>query len=482
MHGISSVRVDCAAGSLSGRSINGTNQFRGVPYANAPTGSLRFEPPVPLPAWRDVLDATSDGPIAPQTPSRVYAAMGPVEAQQAENCLTLTIWSPSSATSKPVIVWFHGGGFMSGAGSLPWYDGERLARRCDAVVVNVNYRLGALGFLCLPGKVPGNLAVLDQEQALRWVQNNIEAFGGDPSRVTVMGQSGGGHNIAMLLGAARTEGLFAQAILLSPPLGIDLHTPDEAARAGAQFVDALDGPRHLKEASIGQVLAAQVKTAMANSRMAQGDLRPPFMPARDGIFRLPGRSLTESAAAGAAERGIPVMIGWTRDEANLFYGFEGAMAALDMASLPSAVAQIDEARCDALIDTARSRRPDASAGQLFMDVVSDVTFRLPALAFADELARLGGSPYVYQYDGASPDGRLGACHCIELPFLFGTYQSWMSAPILSGAGAETCARRSEVLMRTVSAFVNDGFPDIIRWQPDKRRLTHIDMDHREAAA
>ena len=188
------------AGELRGAYENGIAVFRGVPYAAAPVGELRFSPPQPVPAWQGVRDATQDGPIAPQGRSRLAHVMGDFERPQSEDCLTLNIWTPAADSAKrPVLVWIHGGAFASGAGSLPWYSGERFAANGDVVVVSINYRLGALGFLCLPGVSDGNLGLLDQVAALRFVRDNIAAFGGDPDNVTVVGQSAGAASIAILM-------------------------------------------------------------------------------------------------------------------------------------------------------------------------------------------------------------------------------------------------------------------------------------------
>ena len=188
------------AGELRGAHENGIAVFRGVPYAAAPIGELRFAPPQPAPPWQGVRDATQDGPIAPQGRSRLAHVMGDFERPQSEDCLTLNIWTPAAdAKKRPVLVWIHGGAFASGAGSLPWYSGERFAANGDVVVVSINYRLGALGFLCLPGVSDGNLGLLDQVAALRFVRDNIAAFGGDPDNVTVVGQSAGAASIAILM-------------------------------------------------------------------------------------------------------------------------------------------------------------------------------------------------------------------------------------------------------------------------------------------
>ena len=186
--------VHTALGDLTG--VPSVTVFRGVPYATA----SRFAPPKPIDCWSDTLDATRHGPIAPQPTSRLRAVMGEFSRTQDEDCLTLTIATPGADDAKrAVMVFLHGGAYLSGAGSLDWYDGSVLAGEGDIVVVGVNYRLGALGFLHLPGVAEGNMGLLDMVAALRWVRDNIADFGGDPARVTLVGQSAGAHAIMCLL-------------------------------------------------------------------------------------------------------------------------------------------------------------------------------------------------------------------------------------------------------------------------------------------
>jgi para-nitrobenzyl esterase len=185
-------------GDLQGFAANGVLNFRNIPYAAPRAGKLRFAPPQPPAAWAGLHDATTHGPIAPQPPSRLRAAMGDFDRPHSEDCLTLTIATPSTSGARPVIVWLHGGAYFTGAGSLDRYDGAHLARDGDVVFVAANYRLGALGFLHLPGVADGNMALLDMIAALRWAWANIAAFGGDPARVTLMGQSAGARGLRAL--------------------------------------------------------------------------------------------------------------------------------------------------------------------------------------------------------------------------------------------------------------------------------------------
>ncbi len=199
--------------------------FRGVPYAAAPVGTLRFAAPETPSSWSGLRDASQHGPIAPQVPSRLRAAMGDFDRPQDEDCLTLTICTPApDGKTRPVLVWLHGGAWMSGAGSLNWYDGTRLACEGDIVFVGVNYRLGALGWLHRPGIVDTEPGTLDMIAALTWVRENIAAFGGDPGCITLMGQSAGAASIGRLSMLPEARSLFHRAIMQSGGFGRGAYT------------------------------------------------------------------------------------------------------------------------------------------------------------------------------------------------------------------------------------------------------------------
>src|SRR5438270_5116983 len=199
--------VETRNGMLEGARDAGVSLFRGIPFAAPPAGEHRFAPPRPASPWRGTRDATRFGPSAPQPMTGLAALPGFGVDERSEDCLTLNVWTPAADSGhRPVLVWIHGGGFVYGAGSQPIYDGATLAQRGDVVVVTVNYRLGAFGFLHLRdlvgGKVEatGNAGLLDQVAALNWVRDNIDAFGGDPDNVTIFGESAGAMSVASLLG------------------------------------------------------------------------------------------------------------------------------------------------------------------------------------------------------------------------------------------------------------------------------------------
>ena len=226
-------------GSLHGERRKGVSTFRGIPYAKPPVGELRFAPPQPPQPWNGVREAVERAPIAPQPASDLDIPMGPVTLHQSEDCLTLTVNTPDAGASLPVAVWFHGGANVGGGGDLKWYDGGLVARRGNLVTVNVNFRLGALGFMMYPGLNEENLSILDQIAALRWVQENIGDFGGDPNRVTVFGQSAGANAIIHMMSLPETEGLFHRVILQSPSIGRANHTHADACLIGAEVLGLL---------------------------------------------------------------------------------------------------------------------------------------------------------------------------------------------------------------------------------------------------
>ncbi|KZB84796.1 carboxylesterase/lipase family protein [Amycolatopsis regifaucium] len=395
--------VRAPAGALRGVSTGAVTAFLGMPYGSA----ARFAAPRPVPAWEGVRDAGRPGPAAPQPPSRLERVMGPgSDLAQAEDCLSVNIWTPGGA-GLPVLVWLHGGGFLSGSGAEAWYDGALLAERGRMVVVTVNYRLGALGYLYLsPRFAPANLGLLDQIAALGWVRDNIAAFGGDPERVTLAGQSAGALSAFALLGRPTGPGLFQQVILHSTPTGVAPYSPREAASIGRRLLDILglhpDEAEHLRTVPVPRLLAAQQE--LARRMAAPHTVTPPFQLVADG--GLPAELLAGVPAS------IPMLIGTTRDEVWAFF-------------------------------------PDAPA---------DLTARV----FGDgsrQLAQHARSAFAFQFDWAPPGSPFGACHCIELPFVFGNLDAWHAAPMLAGADPAELQRLVKQIQRAWTSFVHTGTPD-----------------------
>jgi para-nitrobenzyl esterase len=451
------VILDMFLGKLRGHEQNGLLSFHAVPYARPPVGSLRFAAPMPPAPWNGIRDAQEPGAIAPQPPSRLNLAMGDFDLPQDENCLTLTIRTPGTDKQcRPVVVWFHGGGYISGAGALPWYDGSRLASEGDVVFVNVNYRIGALGYLYAPGISPGNLGLLDQQSALEWVQKHIAGFGGDPAQVTLMGQSAGSHSIALLLAqSASSRPLAQRAILQSAPLGLTLYDPQKATRIGEVFIKALGiEPRHPQaREQICQVSTRALLDAQTTAfRFVVGQAEPgdplalPFIPTADGTI-LP-RSQDMAAAMKQAAARLDVLIGTTREEANVFFYRIPAVQALTRAPVPAE----EIARLGA-------RRPGAPAAQLLMDFVGEKLFFRPTLDWALQAVEAGRRVYLYQFDWPSPNQELAAGHCLELPFVFGSRAAFSDAPMMLGANMQQVDALSAMMRASWIGFIRNGNPN-----------------------
>lgn len=471
-----STEIEIASGKLRGQRENGVDVFRAIPFAAPASGAGRFRPPVPPQPWAGVRDATKAAAICPQAPGRLTFAMGPVIADQDEDCLTVTVWTPQAdGARRPVLVWLHGGAYVSGGGALDWYSGARLAREGDLVVVAVNYRLGALGWLYHPDLSPGNLGLLDQQMALEWMRDNIAAFGGDPGNVTLWGQSAGAQSIALLLMRARSRGLFQRAILQSPPLGAPPRSPQDAAALAEDLLGELgidrDGAalERLQQVPVAALLAAQGTVVMRLAARTAHNGRPllPFTPVADGSI-LPASDRQEAALREAAGR-LDVLIGTTREEMAIFFAANPAMQKLEAIPLPAGE-----------IERLRARRPDGSPSQLFADFVGDRTFVKGARTWAEHAAAAGRRAFLYQFDWSSPDPRLEACHCLDLPFVFGTREAFADAAMLAGADAGKIDVLSDVMRASWIAFARTGDPNhraLPDWPPfdDRRRATmHFD--------
>ncbi len=460
--------VETRSGRIQGLGSPGVQVFRGVPYAAPPLGALRFRPPQPLEPWAGVREARAFGAPAPQVAGAVMRMLGGQdEIPWSEDCLTLNVWTPAcDGAKRPVLVWIHGGGFTTGSGGWPIYDGSRLARRGDVVVVTLNYRIGAFGFLALPrlereeGGVVGNFGLLDQLRALEWVRENVAAFGGDPENVTAFGESAGAMSLGALLGVPAASGLFRRAILQSGAAH-NVSDPEQGERIGQVFAKELGvGPgdsRRLREAPAAALLEAQARTVNALLGQIRGLT---FQPVLDGrtLPRPPLDALREGAA-----RGIDVLVGTNLEEYKLYRPTDPKVESLDEAALLRRLARVvpgGEAVAGRAIETYRAGRqgPAASPTELWFAVETDRIFRVPALRLADAQAPHAQRTFVYLFTWRSPalGGKLGSCHALELPFVFGTVDlPGLRAFVGDGEDATRLSRR---MQDAWLAFARSGDP------------------------
>jgi para-nitrobenzyl esterase len=423
------MRANTAAGTVEGLERDGVLQFRDIPYA-APTGGAgRFRPPQPVEPWDGVRDARDYRTIAPQNASPLESMLGAKEREQSEDCLSLTVTTPSLDGARPVMVWIHGGAFTAGAGSTPWYDGRRLAGRGDVVVVTINYRLGALGYLAVDSLAggdytgAGNAGLLDQVTALRWVRENIASFGGDPESVLVFGESAGGMSTAVLLATPAASGLFHAA---APQSGACDHVSTreqaaEVAEAVLRHLGATD-PEALLDAPVEKLLAAQ---QAASAEVMLGDLvapRLPFQPVVDGTV-LPQHPLDAIRTGAAAS--IPLLTGTTAEEWAMFHLLARSEGPMDRARLLRRADRVLAGRFGPgsgarVVEAYEEERPGSSADDVWIAMCTDLVFRMPMLSLVEAHAPHAPGTWVYRFSHRSPafGGVLGACHAIEIPFVF----------------------------------------------------------------
>jgi para-nitrobenzyl esterase len=410
-------------GDISGTQRDGIWMFRGIPYAAPPVGDRRFRAPGPAEAWTGVRDGSRFGPMAPQTVGALEGMLGARSYEQSEDCLYLNVATPAADDGRrPVMVWIHGGGFQTGAGSIPWYHGTRLAAGHDVVVVSINYRLGALGFTDLSSlgegyAGSGNAGILDQIAALEWVRDNIAAFGGDAGNVTIFGESAGGMSVGTLLGAPGAAGLFQRAIAQSGACQAS-STPDQAAAVADRLSAGFGGLAALADVPVDDLVAAQAEIAAA-VRFGAGQALLPFQPVVDGVV-LPEQPL--AAVAGGSAADIDLVSGTTAHEFTLFT-LTLPPESMSEERLRRNVARVVGDRADEVIAGYRDAQPGASTADLYVAISTDLVFRMPCeellAAHAGSMGSGTTRSYLFTFESPAFEGRLRSSHALEIPFVFG---------------------------------------------------------------
>lgn len=472
--GADSVTVETENGKLRGARNNGATSFKGVPYAAATGGANRFMAPRPVVNWTGVRDALRFGDRCVQEREtfgdapilRWYAQTEPFS----EDCCMLNVYTPATGPGKrPVLVYVHGGGYITGGGGGAVLDGSNLAKFGDAVVVTVNHRLNVFGYLSLGHVDPqgfgdaANAGQLDLIAALGWVKRNISAFGGDPGNVTMFGQSGGGSKIMVLLGMPEAKGLFHKAINMSGTSGTTVARASVMEPYVDEFLKELNvnkgNMRRLQELPVAALLEARAKAVRAK--------REGSRPVVDGRHIFGGPMTPEGLPHHA---NIPVLMGNAGTEATFYFASDKRhlnLTARQVKDRLKAQFGLDEAKADELMAAFRKDGPNRTPSDVLMTLISDTQFRIPMITASEAKANAKQAPvYMYNFTWRAPveGGIWGSPHAIDIPFAFGNTDR---STELTGTGPEP-AEVSRALMSAFMAFARTGNPNNPRmpeWKP-----------------
>ena len=450
-----SLIVQTRQGKLRGIVKDGVCEWRGVRYAKAPIGDLRFHSPQPPDKWDGIKNAAEFGSIAPQ----MKRALGEKQSQN-EDCLFLNVWSPAADEKKrPVMFWIHGGGFMAGSGSSDLYDGSQFAKNGDVVIVSINYRLGALGFLYFKdmpnNNFESNLGIKDQIAALQWVKENIAAFGGDPNAVTIFGESAGAVSVLTLMGTPAAKGLFTIAIsesgapdmLWRPKMATDVTTrflkvlgitPDNLSKLKTIPADSLNSAME----KFVQIMRVEPSLAKTFSPTIDGDLIPYDL----------ATAISKNQAAG-----IPLLIGTNNNEANLFALRKLKMVPVNAEQLEPYMARVSADSRKRLIK-AYKEYPHKSG---VLSIITDGIFTFPSIHFAELQSGIAPT-YMYRFDWYSMGlGLVGlkACHGVELPLVFGTLDTGFGKKLGIMGNKKTIRALSHSVQQSWINFARTGNPN-----------------------
>ncbi|MEU4323518.1 carboxylesterase family protein [Nocardia fluminea] len=419
--------VTTTSGAIRGHTEAGVTRFLGVPFAAAPVGPKRFQLPEAAPAWEGVRDATAMGATCAQTPypAPIHALIGS-DGIPGDEYLNANVWTPDPAASGlPVLVWIHGGAFVRGSNARAIYDGTAFARD-GVVMVGINYRLGVSGFAEIEG-APSNRGLHDQIFALRWVRENIAAFGGDPGNVTIFGESAGAMSVAALIAAPQTAGLFHRAIMQSGNGAVAADAEDARKVSAALAAELGISPTAQDFGKLGPDELRTAQNAVALAVMTDPD------PQRWGssviqlgggimsLFPVIDNDIVEGPPTEVLrahpDRAVPLIAGTTADEFRFFTVPAGLAAAITADTLPFVLTRYGIDSTVAQIYS--TERPDATPAEIFNAVLTDLTFRSGTYDFAAACATTAPA-HVYEFAWPTSLPGLGACHVLEVPFVFDT--------------------------------------------------------------
>jgi para-nitrobenzyl esterase len=456
--------VDIASGKVRGHVDRGVVRFLGIPYAAAPFGENRFRAPATAPTWDGIRDCLEFGPTAPKggyTP--VMARLLADPDIPGDECLNLNVWAPApTRDGLPVMVWIHGGSLRNGSSAVATYDGHAFARD-GVVLVSINYRLGLEGFAHMPDAVP-NRGLLDQIAALRWVRDNIAAFGGDPDNVTVFGESAGAISIGALLVSPHARGLFRRAAMQSgPPMAL---TPEAGGRITKLIAKRLGVPATAAAFTAvdrGALIAAQTEVTRRTNPLLGGAT---FGIVVDGDV-VPTDPL--GALRSGAAREIDLLLGYNSEEYRLWLVPTGVVDRINplLARLALAKLRIK----GRVAKVYRANRPTAKLGEVLGHIVSDMLLRVPTNRVAE--SRPSGNTFMYEFGWRTPVGDLGACHALELGFVFDTLDRPETAAL---AGEHAPQELADAMHRAWVHFASTGHPGWAAYDVS-RPVMRFDLPH-----
>ena len=452
------VEVNC--GKVKGYTENFLHIFKGIPYAEPPVDDLRFRPPQAKKSWDDVLETVEFGPCAFQGYTALEEVTGKLQPES-EDCLTLNIWTPGIDNRKrPVMFWIHGGGFLFGGGRSPAYDGSNLAKRGDVVIVTINYRLGAFGYLFIPG-ITANVGQLDQILALQWVNDNIAKFGGDPDNITIFGESAGAYSVITLTAMPATKGLFRRIIAQSMPFidpKVTKKPTKQLMRALGVKVGDIDA---LRKIAPEEIIKAQNEVTKQNGLA--------FRPIIDGDT-FPTHPLTILKEGKC--KNVDLMMGTNLNEAKLFTSLDPNLRKIkdDKAILFYLGAMgINSKNAQDIINTYKKAREGILSNEpkeLLDAIATDLMFRVATLQILEAQSKY--QPHTYNYlftwETSIYNGIFGSCHALELPFVFNTFEEpGMKALVGDASNTEPLCEKIMDAWLSFARYGNPNHDRIPQW-------------------
>ncbi|OZC51965.1 carboxylesterase [Rhodococcus sp. 06-621-2] len=453
-------------GDVIGHQDGSVHAWKGIPYAAPTDGEHRFRSPRPVEPWTQPRDCRHFGSVAPQGLDNPV----PIDPDipMSEDCLSLNVWAPEpDGTTRPVMVWIHGGAYSLGSSSQAVYDGRRLSEVGDLVIVTINYRIGAFGFLDLSSfstddtVFESNLGLRDMIAALEWVRRSIDAFGGDPSNVTLFGESSGGASVTTLMTSPKAAGLFHRAIVQSAP-ATSVYGPDRAAQVAGRFLELVDvTPDRIHE----------LKTIEFMRLVEAGDTLcyeiPTKVPGTLGLAPVVDGDIVPRYPVAAFQKGfahrIPLIIGTNNDEASIFRLMKSPLMPVTSDTVSEMFRAIanDHAELPAFrVAEIMSAYPERSKTSGALAMSTDAGFKMPSLWIADAHSR--HSPvWMYRFDHATPmlkAARIGAGHATELPYVFGNFGTLNRDPTFWLGGRKAATAVSARVMKRWTAFAHHGVP------------------------